>query len=412
MASVRPSRVRRLAMIAPESRGFIVLLGALMMVNSLSIDMTLPALPAIGDALGAAPDAVQLTLSLYLVGYAAGQFVVGPLADRFGRRRVLLVGLSIYAFATVACAASPTIDFLVAARVIQGIAACGGPVVVRAIVRDHVGGDRAAQMLSSLTTVFAMGPLLAPIIGGWLVVAWGWPSIFVFIAAWTVALVAAAWLGLGESLKHPDREALRPARLVANYRTFLTTRRTIGFAFVNGLCWVGIFSFLSASPFVFVGYYGVAPDHYGYYFALLAVTLIVGAATNKRLLRTMEGARVLRLGFMLLVAGGIAMASIPLTPLSGPLALMIGFVIYCFGQTLVMPNAVAAALEPLKHMAGTGSALLGIVQMLCGALGGYLVNTFYDGTPVPMGVAILLAALGCAALYRAMLQKRAVEPAA
>jgi MFS transporter, DHA1 family, multidrug resistance protein len=399
-------------MIGPQSRVFIVLLGALMMVNALSIDMTLPALPAIGQALDATPDWVQLTLSLYLVGYAAGQFVVGPLADRFGRRRVLLSGLSIYMLATVACALSRRIDVLLIARVVQGTAACGGPVVVRAIVRDHVGGDRAAHMMSSLTTVFALGPLGAPIIGGWLLVRWGWASIFFFIAAWTAVLVLAAWTGLEESLKQPDREALRLTRLVANYRTFLTTRTTIGFAFVNGMCWVGIFAFLSASPFVFVSYYGVAPDHYGYYFALLAVTLVVGASTNKRLLRRMPGTRVLRFGFVLLVAGGVAMFVIPLTPLSGPLTLMIGFVIYCFGQTLVMPNAVAAALEPLKHMAGTGSALLGIVQMLCGAAGGYVVNAFYDGTPVPMGTAILIAAIACALLYRLVVQPRALRPAA
>ena len=124
-------------MIGPESRFFVILLGALMMVNVLSIDMTLPALPALGDSLGASPDAVQLTLSLYLVGYALGQFVCGPFSDRFGRRPVLLTGLAVYALATVACALSRRIDVLVAARVVQGVAACGGPVIVRAIVRDH-----------------------------------------------------------------------------------------------------------------------------------------------------------------------------------------------------------------------------------------------------------------------------------
>lgn len=169
-------------MIAPQSRAFIVLLGALMMVNALSIDMILPALPALGRSLSAAPDQVQLTLSLYLIGYAAGQFGVGPVSDRFGRRPVLIVALAIYVLATLACALSRRIEVLVAARVIQGIAACGGPVVVRAMVRDHVAGDRAAHMMSSLTTVFAVGPLLAPILGGALLVRWGWPSIFFFIA--------------------------------------------------------------------------------------------------------------------------------------------------------------------------------------------------------------------------------------
>jgi DHA1 family bicyclomycin/chloramphenicol resistance-like MFS transporter len=146
-------------MIGPQSRIFVVLLGALMMVNVLSIDMTLPALPALGAAFSAPPDQIQLTLSLYLLGYSAGQIVIGPLSDRFGRRPVLVTGLAVYSLATLACAASPGIGILIAARLFQGVSACGGPVMVRAIVRDHFEGDRAAHMMSSLATVFALGPL-------------------------------------------------------------------------------------------------------------------------------------------------------------------------------------------------------------------------------------------------------------
>jgi DHA1 family bicyclomycin/chloramphenicol resistance-like MFS transporter len=154
-------------MIGPQSRIFVFLLGALMMVNVLSIDMTLPALPTLGAAFAAT---TQLTLGLYLVGYAAGQILIGPLSDRFGWRPVLVGGLAVYSLATLACAASPRIGLLIPARLFQGLSACGGPVMVRAIVRDHFEGDRAAHMMSSLTTVFAVGPLLAPIIGGALLV--------------------------------------------------------------------------------------------------------------------------------------------------------------------------------------------------------------------------------------------------
>jgi MFS transporter, DHA1 family, multidrug resistance protein len=393
-------------MIGPQSRLFVVLLGALMMVNVLSIDMMLPALPALGASLAATPDAVQLTLSLYLVGYALGQFACGPLSDRFGRRPVLLTGLAVYALATLACALSRRIDVLVGARIIQGIAACGGPVIVRAIVRDHFSGARAAQTLSALTTVFAAGPLLAPIAGGAILVHFGWPAIFIAIALCALALFAAAWGGLAESLRERDVHALELARLAVNYRTFLTTRAAIGMALVNGLCWVGIFAFISASPFVFIEFYGIPPDHYGYYFGLSAVTLVLGALTNRRLLRTMTGARVMRWGFRVLIAGGAMVVIVPLTPLSGPLPLMGGVMIYMFGQTLVQPNAVAAALDPLRHMAGMGSALIGIIQMLCGAAGGYVVNALYDGTPLPMGGGILFAALACSSLHRALLRQR------
>jgi DHA1 family bicyclomycin/chloramphenicol resistance-like MFS transporter len=392
-------------MIGPGSRFFVVLLGSLMMVNVLSIDAMLPALPALGASLDATPDQVQLTLSLYLVGYALGQFAAGPMSDRFGRRPVLITGLAVYGLASLACAASRRIDVLVAARVVQGLAACGGPVIVRAIVRDHFSGARAAQTLSLLTTVFAVGPLLAPFIGGALLVRFGWPSIFLFIALCAAALVTAAWLALAESLMARDRDALRWVRLAANVRTFATTRVSIGFSVVNGLCWVGIFSFISASPFVFITYYGVAPQHYGYYFGLSAVVLVLGATTNRHLLRRFSGDRIMRWGFRVLIVGGLLTLLVPMTRASGPLAVMGGVMVYMFGQTLVQPNAVASALDPLRHMAGMGSALIGIIQMLCGAAGGYVVNRLFDGTPIPMGAMILAAALASSVLHYILLRR-------
>jgi len=394
--------------IGPESRFFVVLLGALMTVNVLSIDMMLPALPQLGESLSASPEQVQWTLSIYLVGYAVGQIGCGPLADRFGRRPALLVGLSIYTLASLACALSRQLDPLVAARFVQGIAGCGGPVIVRAIVRDHWSGARASHVLSLLTTVFAAGPLLAPIVGGLILVRFGWPAIFFAIAVVAAALVTSAWLALAESLPMPDRDALKPARIAANYGTFFATR-AVGFAFVNGFCWVGIFSFISSSPFILIRYYGVAPEHYGYYFGLSALTLVLGAATNRRLLRHLPGERVLQLGFAVLALGGAATLAIAFFPAAGPLALIGGVMIYMFGQTLVQPNAVAAALDPLRHMAGTGSALLGVIQMLCGAVGGYAVNALYDGTPRPMGAMILAAALLASGIYAVMVRRSRVR---
>jgi DHA1 family bicyclomycin/chloramphenicol resistance-like MFS transporter len=311
---------------------------------------------------------------------------------------VLVGGLAVYSLTTLACAASPSIDILIVARLVQGLSACGGPVMVRAIVRDHFEGDRAAHTMSSLTTVFAVGPLLAPIIGGALLVHYGWPSIFLFIAFWSVVLLVVAWAFLAESLREPDQQALQPARILANYRTFFTTRPAVGYAGLNGLCSMGMFAFLSGSPFVLIEVYGVAPDHYGYYFGLSALTLMLGASTNKWLLRRMSGERAMRYGFLILAIGGAAAVAIPFSPLNGPFALTSAIMIYVFGQMLVQPNAVAAALMPLRHMAGTGSALMGMMQMLMGALGGYAVNALYDGTPLPMAGTLLFAGLACAIL--------------
>jgi MFS transporter, DHA1 family, multidrug resistance protein len=168
-----------------------------------------------------------------------------------------------------------------------------------------------------------------------------------------------------------------------------------------------MFSFISSSPFVLIDYYGVKPEHYGYYFGLSAVTLVLGAATNRRLLRHWPGERVLSAGFSILVLGGAATLLVPMIPEAGPLSLMGGVMICMFGQTLVQPNAVAAALDPLRHMAGTGSSLLGVIQMILGALGGYAVNALYDGTPRPMGEMMLLAAVVSGGIYAALLRRPA-----
>jgi DHA1 family bicyclomycin/chloramphenicol resistance-like MFS transporter len=176
---------------------------------------------------------------------------------------------------------------------------------------------------------------------------------------------------------------------------------------VNGLCWAGIFAFLSGSPFIFIELYGISPDHFGYYFGLGALALIAGALTNKRLLRRHHYKRVLKLGFAVVLAGGLLVFVTCLTGLGGVLAIMLSFVVYIFGQALVMPNALAAAMEPVPRMAGMAAGLMGMIQMGCGGIAGYAVNALYDGTALPMGGVILAMAIGTPGIYWAVLRRRA-----
>ena len=394
-------------MIRSDSRVLVVLLGAMTALTALAIDMSLPALPALSAEFEASPERVQLTLSLFIIGYAVGQLFHGPLSDRFGRKPILIAGLVIYVGASIVCALSRSIDLLITARLVMGFGGCVGPVLARAVVRDHYGGPHAAQMFSSLTAVFALAPLIAPTVGGWLLVHFSWRAIFVVLTLFAGMLFVVIVFGFAESLKTPDLGALRLGRLARNYQTFLASRLCLGYALLNGLCWAGIFAFLSGSPFVFITVYGVAPEHYGYYFALSAVALVVGALSNKRLLRRHGHARVLRWGLIATVAGGAVVLTACATRWGGAGGVMAGFMLYIWGQAVVAPNAMAAALEPIPHMAGTGAALLGVVQMGAGAIAGYAVNAFYDGTPVPMGAVILAMALAAAGIYVAMLRRPA-----
>jgi DHA1 family bicyclomycin/chloramphenicol resistance-like MFS transporter len=392
-------------MVRSDSRALVVLLGAMTALAALAIDMSLPALPALGVEFAASPERVQLTLSLFITGYAAGQVFCGPLADRFGRKPILIAGLVIYVAAAVGCILSRSIDELIAARLVMGFGGCVGPVLARAVVRDYYSGPVAAQTFSSLTAVFALAPLVAPTVGGWLLVHFGWRAIFVLLTLFAGTLLAAIGFGFAESLTVVDRDALRPGRIARNYSTFLSSRVCLGYALVNGFCWAGIFAFLSGSPFVFITVYGVAPEHYGYYFALSAVALVIGALSNKRLLRHHPHQRVLVWGLSATIAGGAAVLAACVTRWGGAGGVMAGFMLYIWGQAVVAPNAMAAALEPVPYMAGIGAALLGIIQMSSGALAGYAVNAFYDGTPTPMGAVILAMALMAAAMHAAMLRR-------
>ncbi len=374
------------------SLGFTVLLGALTAMTSFAVDMSLPALPTLTAVFQTTPDRVQLTLSLFLLGYAGGQLFYGPLSDRFGRRPLLLLGLAVYALAGFACALSPSIELLVLARLVQGFGACVGPILGRAVVRDHFAGTRAAQVLSYITLVFALAPLVAPILGGFVLEHFGWPAIFLTFGGFGSLLMILTWVGFGESLKAPDPQALRLARLVANARTFFSNRRCVGYALMNACVYGGLLAFISGSPFVLIEVYQVPAAKFGFYFGLSAVGIMLGALANSRLLRRLPPERVLRLGLILLVAAGLAALAQSWTRWGGPLLMMAPIVLYLFAQGIIMPNAIAQALEPLPQMAGMGASLLGAVQMAGGSLSGYVVSVLFDGTPVPM--AGMIAAMG------------------
>lgn len=393
-------------MLDPRSRLFIVLLATLTMISSLAIDMSLPALPALTRAFATTPDRVQLTLSLFLAGYAGAQLFYGPVSDRFGRRPVLLFGLGLYTIAGFACALTGSIGVLVTARFVQGMGCCVGPILSRAIVRDHFGGVRAAQALSAITMVFALAPLVAPTIGGALLVHFGWQSLFVLLGTVGVIVTAACWAGFGESLRRPDLQALTVSRLINNYRVFFTSRVSLGFALVNAFCSAGTFAFLAGSPYVLIDIYHVPDDHYGYYFAWIAVALMLGAVTNNRLVRRVRGETVLRLGLAIILAAGAGFLLVSWTRWGGAMGVMIPMVFFVYAQALVMPNAVVAAMEPLPHMAGNAAALLGALQIAAGSVAGYAVSVLYDGTPIAMGVTLAAMSAGAFAVYHLGIRQR------
>jgi drug resistance transporter, Bcr/CflA subfamily len=394
--------------IAPlQGWAFTLLLAALTALTALSIDMSLPALPQLQRAFGGAGGGaagVQLTLSLFLVGYGIGQLVCGFLSDRYGRRPVLLGGLALFTVAGFACAFSPSLPVLIGLRLAQGFGASVGPILSRAMVRDRFGGSReAVGVLSQITQVMIIAPLLAPTLGGYLLALWGWPSIFLTLGA-TGALVGLVCLfRLPETLPAgataPAGDAAPTERAALSLRAGLaavfahpaTLRHTLAIAFASA----GMFAYISASPFVLMEVYGVSERHFGYYFALTAAALLVGATLNRILVRQGASSRsLLRAGTWIVAAAGVAIAVLVGLRLGGMAGVIGPMMLYLFGQGLLQPNATALAMAPHARTAGAVSSVMGGTQTLGGALAAAAVGAFYNQTAVSVAATVAtLAAL-------------------
>jgi MFS transporter, DHA1 family, multidrug resistance protein len=379
----------------PRSRLFIVLLGSLTAMTALSIDMSLPALPLLTKTLHITADRAQLTLSLFLLGFALGQLVVGPASDRYGRRSVLLWGLLGFTFASVGCALSQGIEALILCRFLQGTTACVGPVLGRAVVRDNFSAERAAALLSSLMVVLAVAPLVAPTIGGQLLEHFTWHAIFWALAFAGLLLFGLTAAFLGESLPAADRKVRGPGEIAQSFAFFLRNRESLAHALIIFFVFGAQFAYISGSPFVVIEVFGVAPNRYGLFFGATAVCLIVGAAANGRLLRNYTAARLLRTGLFITAASGAALSLAALAG-AGLFAILAPLMVFFFGLGLVTPNATAAALQPMGRMAGVASALLGVFQMAGGALSGWAVSALYDRSSRPMAFSV--GVLGAMAL--------------
>ncbi len=397
----------------PGSRWLIALLGALTGLTALSIDISLPALPLFTRVLSLTPSQAQLTLSLFLLGYAGGQMFVGPASDRFGRRPVLLAGLAAYALAGFGCALAESGTTLIALRFLQGAAACGVPVLARAMVRDHFHAAKAAQVLSSLTVVLALAPMVAPVLGGQLLAHLDWHAIFWVLGGAGLVLFALVACFLGESLPVRDPAALLPRQLARHVGAFLANRASLAHALVVFFVFGAQFAYISGSPFVLIDVFGVPRERYGYFLAATAACLMVGAAVNRRLLERFAAARLLRVGLWLLVGSGAALAAAALAG-AGVAVVFAPLLVFFFGLGLTSPNATAAALEPMRRSAGVASAVLGAFQMVGGALAGWAVSLLYDHTARPKALAVAVLGAGALITHRVLAPAvpRAAAPSA
>ncbi len=380
----------------PTGLALTLLLAGLSALGPLSTDMYLPSLPSLRAALGAGMDEVQLTLSLFVVGFALSQLVWGPLADRIGRRPVLFAGLLVFSLGSAICALAPNIWVLVAARFLQAVGASVGIVVAPAIVRDlqteGAGArERSARLLAQVSTARALAPAVAPILGGYLQALLGWQSTFVILTFFGLTAVAVVLGFMGETLAKPNLDATSPGRILANARVIVAHAGWRASALAAAFCYCGLFAYISGSSFVLIGILGLSPMAFGFCFAVGVFGYMAGTYLGSRLTMRLGTVRMVRLGGAIAFGAGLAMLVAVLAGVGGVYGLIVPLVFYMIGSGLILPNAMAGAVSPFPTMAATASALSGVLQMGLASLLGLGIAMAFDGTALPMTCAITLS---------------------
>ncbi len=392
-------------MLALTSLWTTILLAAAVALGPLAMDMYLPALPALRDSLATSTDQVQLTLSLYMAGFALAQLICGPLADRFGRKPVMVGGFVLFALASIGCALATSIETLLLCRFLQAFGGSAGPVLGRAAVRDIYTPREAARIMAILASIMALAPAIAPTLGGLLLGNFGWPSIFLALGGYALVMAVVVAVGIPEPLAAANRQSLRLGSLWRNYRTIAVDPSFLGYTLTNAFTFGGLFAFLSGSSFVLIDFLGVEALHFGYYFSLVVAGYILGNLAAVRLGSRLSPDQIMARGIGLGVVGGLAGAALALAEVYHVAATMAPQVLFMVGVGMILPQTMSGALANFPHMAGSASALLGFIQMSLAALLGVLVGQLHTGTPLVMTVVIAGCALASLLVYRLLVQR-------
>ncbi|MFG2830580.1 multidrug effflux MFS transporter [Streptomyces sp. NPDC048434] len=374
-----------------------LVLGGLTAVPPLSMDMYLPALPQVTAALHSPAATVQLTLTTCLAGMALGQMIVGPMSDKWGRRRPLLAGMVIYVLATALCALAPTAELLIACRLLQGLAGASGIVIARAVVRDLYDGVAMARFFSTLMLISGVAPVVAPLIGGQILQITDWRGVFVVLTVVGVALTLLVWRRLDETLAPERRHSGGLGQTLRTMRDLLADRAFSGYLLVGAFAFAALFAYISASPFVVQEIYGASPQTFSLLFGINSVGLVlVGQFNGKVLVGRVGLDKVLGTGLAVvaLAGAGLLVMSSGVFGRVGLVPVAAGLFVLMAAMGLVMPSTNTLALLRTPHAAGSASALLGTSTFLLGSVASPLVGIAGERTALPMA----LVQLSCAIL--------------
>jgi DHA1 family bicyclomycin/chloramphenicol resistance-like MFS transporter len=382
-------------MSVPANKFLVFLLGMLVAIGPLSIDMYLPGMPAIQAGFETSAGLTQLTLSAFLIGYSLGQLIYGPLSDRFGRKPVLLAGISIFAMSSLLCAMTSNIEMLIFLRFMQAAGGGAGVVLSRAIVRDYFPADQTARLLSLISIVTLGAPIVAPVLGGYLLVWAGWRSIFWTLTLWGIVYIVMIVFCIGESHPQEKRQQLDLYGTLAVYLEILRERNSLGYILSSSLSATAIFAYVSSAPFVFIEIYGVQPENFGYLYGLITSGLIFCAIANSRLVIGLGLDRMILYAHLMRISGVGMLIYLSLSHSVSLFGLVIALLL-CVSPTIIINiNSAAGILHIFPRYSGTASAVSGAAMFAGGALSAPVLGLIDDHTLMPltatMGVFSLLS---------------------
>jgi DHA1 family bicyclomycin/chloramphenicol resistance-like MFS transporter len=366
----------------------IVLLAAVTASAGFSIDLCLPALPFISESLASSMGQVQQTISVFILGVGFGQLIYGPLADHFGRKPLLITGLVVFTMASVLCALAQSVEQLIAFRLLQSLGVAAGAVVMRAVVRDFYQGEEAAKVFSQIMLVVLIAPLVAPLLSAQLLLWFSWRLIFVILALFGLALLVGVAFNLPETLPAGERTKISIRNLPRQYVAVLRDRNTLGYFLCGSFTFAGMFAFVAGSPFVYIQYYHVPVEYFGFLYASNVLMISLLSWVNSRVIEKVGLGRMLNHATWLSMLAGIAVIFFAVTGMGGLWGIFPGLVVFIGCLGLIAANCNAGMLDPFGKSAGTASAMMGAGRFMMGGVASMMVGFFHNGTPVPMATVI------------------------
>lgn len=412
-ATGTPAQATPAAALAPQQavgRPLAVVLGLLTIFGPISMDLYLPVLPALTAELQSTTSVAQLTITACLLGLAIGQLVAGPLSDRFGRRTPLLIGVVAYTVTSVLCALSPTIETLVLARFVQGLAGAVGIVIAQAAGRDVYSGGKLIRYYGRLTVLGGLAAIIGPVIGGQLATFTDWRGVFLFLAGVGVAILVASLVVFRETLPKDHRITGGLSHTLNDFRRLLADRMFVGAVLITGFTYSAIFAYLSGATYILQGMYGLSPQEYSLAFGLNSLGFVIFGFIAGRLAEHWSERGTLALGLAMALAGALgllatALLNLPLT------AIILSLLTMVSGVAVTSPPATSLALKDYPEIAGTASSLLGLARFAFGGLAAPLVGIGGANDPVPFGIVAAASAAAAALCLGLVGRRRTVSPA-